>query len=203
MTSSSFEMESMIRGYHIYKDIWMAVDGEVLQSRRETSNGLDPFAVAVVKDSTVVGHLPRRISAVCSLFLRRHGTIACRVNGSRRYSRDLSQGGLEVPCILIFSGEVLLIKKVKGLIDDVIKEDKSNGVSPPLPLKTPLMGSWTDNFVQVYHCRGNHWITVSPLRCKDGEINVTTLYIQALILALNVGKDQTKGGILLTLIAEL
>ena len=41
-----------------------------------------------------------------------------------------------------------------------------------LPLKTPLMGSWTDNFVQVYHCRGNHWITVSTLGCKDGEINV-------------------------------
>ena len=80
------------------------MDGEVLQSRRETSNGHDPFAVAVVKDSiTVVGHLLRRISAVCSLFLRRHGTIACRVNGSRRYSRDLPHGGLEVPCILIFS----------------------------------------------------------------------------------------------------
>ncbi len=42
----------------------MAVVGEVLQSRRETCSGHDLFAVAVVKDGTVVGHLPRNISAL-------------------------------------------------------------------------------------------------------------------------------------------
>ena len=28
--------------------------------------------------------------------------MACMVNGSRRYSADLPQGGLEIPCILTF-----------------------------------------------------------------------------------------------------
>ncbi len=97
---ANFSVESMVRGYHVYKDVWVAADGQLLQCRRETSNGHDPFAVAVIRDGTIVGHLPRKQSAVCSLFMRRHGTITCGVNGSRRYSSDLPQGGLEVPCIL-------------------------------------------------------------------------------------------------------
>ncbi len=80
---------------------------------RERFNSADPFAVSVVKASTVVGHVPRRISPVCSLFLRRNGTIRCRVNGSRHHSLDLPQGGLEVPCILTFEGATKDVKKVQ------------------------------------------------------------------------------------------
>ncbi len=54
-----------------------AVDGELLQCRREPNNIYDPFAVSVVKDGTVVRHLPRKCTAVFSLFLRRIGTIEC------------------------------------------------------------------------------------------------------------------------------
>ena len=63
-----------------------------------------PFALAVMKDGTVVGHIPKKISSVCSLYLRRGGSIICRVMGSRRYSEYLIQGGLEIPCVLIFEG---------------------------------------------------------------------------------------------------
>ena len=31
----------------------------------------DPYAVAVMKQDDIVGHVPRQISAACSLFLRR------------------------------------------------------------------------------------------------------------------------------------
>ena len=44
--------------------------GEELQCAREDSNDKDPYAVAVMKEHDVVGHVPRRISAACSLFLR-------------------------------------------------------------------------------------------------------------------------------------
>ena len=37
------------------------------------------------------------ISTPCHLFLRKGGIILCIVNGDRRYSADLIQGGLEVP----------------------------------------------------------------------------------------------------------
>ena len=37
-----------------------------------------------------------------SLFLRRGGTIECAVTGHCKYSAELAQGGLEVPCSLLF-----------------------------------------------------------------------------------------------------
>ena len=60
---------SKIRGYHIYKEIWMATIGETLSCRRETDNLMDPYAVAVIKAGVVVGHIPRTISTLCSMFL--------------------------------------------------------------------------------------------------------------------------------------
>ena len=44
----------------------------------------------------VIGHLPRKLSKICSLFIRRGGSICCIVTGGRRYSADLPQGGLEI-----------------------------------------------------------------------------------------------------------
>ena len=41
--------------------------------QRETTNIADSFAVTVVKDRTVVGHPPRKISNVCSIYLRKGG----------------------------------------------------------------------------------------------------------------------------------
>ena len=79
---ASFELPCMTRGYYVYKDIWLATDGEILECRRELGNLYDPFAVAVIKDSAVIGHLPRQFSAVFSLFLRRHGGNTCKVNRS-------------------------------------------------------------------------------------------------------------------------
>ena len=240
----SFCVNSMVRGYHVYKDVWQAMDGEILSCMRETSNGHDPFAVAVLKDDTIVGHVPRSLSAICSLFLRKGGSITCLINGSRRYSSDLPQGGLEVPCVLTFCGEDVLIQKVKKLIStdklidtmlskDKEKTDPSVKEEPESPkkkkirseecivwvrleglilntedrsaiiagdelndkhidffqqllkLKFPCLSGlkstllpvfaherWTSNYVQVFHCRNNHWITVSTVGCMENRILV-------------------------------
>ena len=53
--------------------------------------------MAIKKGSVVVGHVPRKISAVCSLFLSA-GTITSIVTDSCQYSNDLPQGRLKVPC---------------------------------------------------------------------------------------------------------
>ena len=42
-----------------------------------------------MKNGTVIGHLPQKVSRVCSLFLRKGGTIDCVVTGTRKYSADL------------------------------------------------------------------------------------------------------------------
>jgi len=117
MQQESFSVEAMVRGYHIYQSVWEASVGERLNCIRQVGNHSDTFAVAVVKANDTVGHLPRKISSICSIFLRNGGAILCEVTGSRRYSRDLAQGGLEVPCVLKFSGNSKDITKAKKLID--------------------------------------------------------------------------------------
>ena len=72
---SEFTFEAMVRGYHVYHKIWTAAAGEELSCVRETNNHWDPFAVAVVKSGVTVGHVPKKISSTCSMFLRRGGTI--------------------------------------------------------------------------------------------------------------------------------
>ena len=47
IAGSSFCVETMVRGYHVYEDIWSAVVGEELPFKRERTNTADPFAVSV------------------------------------------------------------------------------------------------------------------------------------------------------------
>ena len=113
----SYEVNSCVRGYHIYKDIWSPSVGESLICEREINNLEDPYAVAMMKEHSVVGHIPRKISAACSLFLAKEGSsITCIIIGKRQHSWDLPQGGLEVPCKLVFKGEKVAISKIKKLI---------------------------------------------------------------------------------------
>ena len=119
--SFSFTYNSCVRGHHVYKAIWTPKLNEELLCRREPGNKEDLHAVATMKDDVVVGHVPRKISTLCSSFIKRGGSIVCKVTGERRYSYDLKQGGLEVPCTLTFTstndGE---IKKVEKLLADQI-----------------------------------------------------------------------------------
>jgi len=120
-----FEVESMVRGYHCYNTIWDPAIGEELPCKLELSNPEDRFAVAVFKrevwGEVTVGHVPKRISSICSSFLRRGGTITCRITGTRRYSADLPQGGMEIPCQLHFEGNNKDLDKAKNLVQYAMK----------------------------------------------------------------------------------
>ena len=116
MATGTFEKDCCVRGYHIYQRVWDAAIGENLICRREPTNERDRYAVAVTKDGTVIGHLPRKVSRVCSLFLRRGGTIDCVVTGTRRYSADLPQGGLKIPCKLSFTAKARETDKLHILL---------------------------------------------------------------------------------------
>ena len=62
----SLAINSVVRGYHVYKDFWEAATGEILRCREERTNIHNPFTVAIIKDDSVVGHVPRKISTLCS-----------------------------------------------------------------------------------------------------------------------------------------
>ena len=114
-----FEVESCVRGFHVYGALWSPRIGENLQCAREPGNREDPFAVAVKNSSGTVGHVPRKVSCICSFFLRHGGSITCTVKGNRRRSEDLPQGGLEIPCLLTFDGPEEIVDKVRKRFGEV------------------------------------------------------------------------------------
>lgn len=124
----SFSLTTAVRGFHVYKDVWEPTIGEVLSCERDVGNSHDTFAVATKKSTEVVGHVPRFLSSICSIFIRRGGEIVCRITGTRRYSADLPQGGMEIPCILIFKSQSIkecsktehLIKSAKNISSEVL-----------------------------------------------------------------------------------
>jgi len=93
----------------------------------EPFNDAGRYAVAVLKDDTIVGHIPRKISQICLQSLARGGAEVCTPTGGRRYSSDLPQEGLEIPCKLKFTGKSKEVQKVKTLF-----AHKTNRVSKPI-----------------------------------------------------------------------
>ena len=59
----------------------------MLQCSCEVGNAHDPYAVKVMKAGTragtMVGHLPKKTSSTCSLFIRKGETIDCEVTDPR------------------------------------------------------------------------------------------------------------------------
>ena len=69
MSASRYEFDSVVWGFHEYQSIWAQVVGEELLCKHEMHNPHDSFAVAVTKDHMVIGHLPRKFSAIFWSFL--------------------------------------------------------------------------------------------------------------------------------------
>ena len=63
----TYELDSSVRGYHVYREVWDAIYGGELQCVRESTNAADRYAIAVTHEGTVVGHVPRKISRICTL----------------------------------------------------------------------------------------------------------------------------------------
>ncbi len=140
-----------ISGTPIQATSWTVYD-------RETTNSHDPYAVAVFKSGFAVGHVPRKISALCSLFIRRGGIISCQVNGSRRHSWDLPQGGMKFPCTLTFiADEQFLIDKIINLISEVVNVIPKKKEDDSLPLKVRKLDPGgqvlSDDWVRLDACR--------------------------------------------------
>jgi len=84
---------------------------EILRVEQEAHDTADRFAVAIVKDETVVGHVPREVLHLVWYFIEHDGTVTCEVTGRRRHGI-----GLEVPYTYTFSTKkkIKLCKKLLG-----------------------------------------------------------------------------------------
>jgi len=70
-----YNKESVVRGHHVYKTVWIPFIGEILAVNREEDNSHDCHAVAVYLEDSVVGHLSRSISKVSWFFIMHGGDI--------------------------------------------------------------------------------------------------------------------------------
>ena len=125
----TFAVESCVHGYHIYKNTWKPYHRECLCCSREGCNRTDPFAVAVMKGEDTVGHVPQRFSCATNLFLQSGEVVSCKIIGARRYSRDLPQGGVEIPRVYTFSGAPELVNKTKQRLTELHTQIKECSLS--------------------------------------------------------------------------
>ena len=67
--------ESVIRGHHVFKDVWTPRVG-ILRIGKEAGNANDQRAVAVLKaDGTIVRHIPKEFSRVFWYFLSLYSLV--------------------------------------------------------------------------------------------------------------------------------
>lgn len=120
----SFQLESSVRGHHVFKSVWTPVVGQLLQVQAETGNSHDAYAIAVILDDNLVGHLPREFSRVAFYFLQHGGRITCEITGSRRLS-TVPNKGLVVPCLYRFWGKPAIIKRLVKVMTNKDKKTQS------------------------------------------------------------------------------
>ena len=109
MSVQTFVKDSIITGHHIYKASWTPTIGEVLVVAVERDNQYDRYALSVIKNGEIVGHVPRSLSKVSRFFLNHNGEIKCTVVGKRKKGN-----GLEVPCQYVYTGPPRTIKKTRA-----------------------------------------------------------------------------------------
>ena len=47
-----------------------------------------------------------------------------------------------------------------------------NGLTSTLTVSSTSFGSWVSNYIQIFHCHGNHRITITTLGCDPGHVCV-------------------------------
>ena len=115
------EIESFVRGYHEYKDIWQPRIGEVLVLKREPTNDKDRLAVSIERQGQVVGHVPCNLAPLISYFLLREVNKGMVEMTGQPVNRGAGMG-MEVPCVYHLFGPRIYLKR----LEEVIKNDFSS-----------------------------------------------------------------------------
>lgn len=126
--SVSVEIESFVRGYHSYMDVWEPRVGEVLALEREPHNVVDQLAVSVVRSGQIVGHVPFNLAPVFSHFLKRSFNKGTAEITGEKVNRGGGYG-LEVPCIYRLYGPKTDVERAKTMLSGDQSRERPSGVS--------------------------------------------------------------------------
>ena len=101
------------------------------------------------------------------------GAISYVVNGTRRYSYDLPQGGMEMPCLLKFCGNNDNLQKIKQLLHSPDKNENTNTEvpveEPPAKIFKSELSSML-SFKTMFHTNDdvNIWV-----KCHQGVLSIS------------------------------
>ena len=99
-------------------------NGEILKARPEPENEYDKYEVAVERCGNVIEHLSKRRSArfakTVSHFLRASNENYCRVEVTSKRVNLGNGEGLQIPCIIHFSGEAKFVSKLKYILPQLL-----------------------------------------------------------------------------------
>ena len=94
-----------VRGHHVYQKEWEAEIGSKSTAQYETRPGAlvqDKYAIALKQKDVIVGHIPKFLFKTTYFYLKHGGDLLVEIIGKRQYSRDLPQGGMELPALYVF-----------------------------------------------------------------------------------------------------
>ena len=119
--SSSCALMQSSQFFSLINIVWKPKIGEKLQADQELDNEVNKFAMKVVKNNKIVGHLPNKYSQILRYFKARGRKICVEVTGRRCHYKQLC-GGMGIPCRLVFScSSKVKIDRLKELLESKIR----------------------------------------------------------------------------------
>ena len=107
IAKASTEIDTYVKGYHVYKNIWKPTVNEELETEMEPDNVMDKYAVCVEKNTFIVGHLPLskngKFAKMIFYFLRADQDAECKVVITVKEVNLGDWDGMQVPCKLKIS----------------------------------------------------------------------------------------------------
>ena len=106
----TYEMETTVIGFHVYKTSWNPYVGEELRAVMQPNNLMDKFAVAVERNKLdLVGHLllgkSGKSAKAIFYFLKANQQNSCNVFVRGKAVNEDDGKGMKVPWRLLFSAE--------------------------------------------------------------------------------------------------
>ena len=115
-----YEILCQIMEYHEHKSIWIPFIGKKLTCRMEPKKTFEKYAVAVIKNGSVIGHLMKRergkFAKTIFLFLHLDELKLCTAVVTSKTVNKNDGLGMQIPCKLIFTKSKNFIEKLQKLI---------------------------------------------------------------------------------------
>ena len=104
IVKASIEIDTYVKGYHVYKNIRKPTVNEELETEMKLDNVMDKYAVRSKKSSFIVGHLPfgknGKFAKMIFYLLRADQDAQCKVAITGKEDED----GMQIPCKLKIPG---------------------------------------------------------------------------------------------------